>query len=181
MRKVTVSFPSGKEVLGSYWGFLSRGGLVLRSDELGQIAVGEHVDLDIKVRSLKRGYATQPQVVQQSDKGTYVLFDRGDHQEMLNAAWADSNDVPQRKHIRFSFETPVTLSSGGKMVEGRVLDVSSGGCRLRSGAELRVGQEVNLRVHDLELAGRVRWVTPAHEVGIEFFRPSTELTNTIRA
>ena len=181
MRSVQVHFPSGREVLSSYWGFLENGGLVLK--EPRDLTEGESITLDVKIKSLKQTFRFTGRVVRRTPpdgadgKNTkaFVAFNSGqDHQVMLNAAWADTHDVPQRKHRRYAKASDVRyFSTDGreKPVRGRIIDVSPGGCRLRGSVSLPVGARVTVTALGLELEGQVRWSTPGNEMGIEFAKP----------
>jgi hypothetical protein len=200
MRSVSVQFPSGREVLRSYWGFLHQGGLVLPDHDLSE---GDAVLLDVRIKSLKQSYRLPARVVRRGagDGRTFVAFNGGEAQDlMLNAAWADSHDVPQRKHRRVSVEgrRPRTVryrlaGDTEARASGVILDVSAGGCRLRGDLVVPVGTRIQLLIdrplsagsQPLEgpqpfdglqpLDGQVRWTTPGREMGIEFSRPELVL------
>lgn len=194
MRTVAVQFPSGREVLGSYWGFLKDGGLILdaadpRSDgvvtgalpEIDQLSEGEPLLLDIRVRTLKTAYRLAGRLVRRSPDGrrAFVAFTSGqDQQALLDAAWADTYDVPQRKHRRYDQRAPIAYRlDGGSESEGEMVDVSPGGLRLRARAPLPVGARVQLRLLEEgldrdELHGKVRWSRGRNECGIELVRPA---------
>jgi Tfp pilus assembly protein PilZ len=181
MRSVQVQFPSGREVLSSYWGFLKNGGLVLREPK--DLNEGDSVLLDVKIKSLKQTYKFAGRVVKRTpfvtDGGdgqrAFVAFNEGqDQEDMLNAAWADTHDVPQRKHRRYPGGGDVryaTIEHPSREVRGRILDVSPGGCRLKGPVALPVGARVRVNVLGLTLDGQIRWSTPGNEMGIEFSRP----------
>jgi hypothetical protein len=182
MRSVSVQFSSGREVLKSYWGFLENGGLVLRGHDLAE---GDAVVLDVRIKSLKQSYKLAARVVRRAreDGCAFVAFNQGEKQDlMLNAAWADTHDVPQRKHRRVTvadpFYRPVEYSrtdaidSRGK---GQVLDVSPGGCRLRGDLMLPVGTRVRVYTDRAPLDGQIRWTTPGCEMGVEFTHPDQVL------
>ncbi len=177
MRSVQVQFPSGREVLSSYWGFLENGGLVLKDPK--DLNEGDSILLDVRIKSLKQTYRFLGRVVKRtpapSEHKAFIAFAEGqDQQMMLNAAWADTHDVPQRKHRRYpgggdvryaSYETPE------QRAKGHILDVSPGGCRLRGPIALPVGARVLVNALGIELDGQVRWTTPGNEMGIEFSKP----------
>ena len=179
MRSVQVHFPSGREVLSSYWGFLENGGLVLR--ESPELEEGDAILLDVRIKSLKQTYRFAGRVVKRSPSPkndghrAFVAFDEGQDQEsMLNAAWADSHDVPQRKHRRYPgggevrYITPAEPARIGK---GKILNVSPGGCCLKGSMMFPVGARVRVTALGIELDGQVRWITPGDEMGIEFAKP----------
>jgi Tfp pilus assembly protein PilZ len=179
MRNVSVQFSSGREVLSSYWGFLDNGGLVLARDDLRE---GDRVLLDVRIKSLKKSYRIEGHVVRRADHGdrAFVAFkERAQQDLMLNAAWADTHDVPQRKHRRQQVTTPfendvryARVGDGGSAsTRGQLLDVSPGGCRLRGDAVFAVGTRILILTDASRLEGQVRWTTPGNEMGIEFLRP----------
>jgi hypothetical protein len=179
MRNVTVQFPSGREVLGSYWGFLKNGGLVINETPATKdLAEGDSIVLDVKIKSLKQSYRFAGRVVKRAPARAFVAFNEGQDQEsMLNAAWADGHDVPQRKHRRHLINegtgevryAPVDALS--QVARGRIIDVSPGGCRLKGTKSLPVGARVRVSTMGIDLDGQVRWTTKAGEMGIEFAKP----------
>jgi len=159
MRSIQVQFASGREVLNSYWGFLKNGGLVLADPH--DLLEGDSVVLDVKIKSLKRSYKLAARVVKRAPDGqrAFVAFDEGQEQDvMLNAAWADSHEVPQRKHRRYATGNKVLYSQSEAATAthaGQILDVSPGGCRLRG-------------PHLCPVGARVRVIA----MGIEFQKPA---------
>ena len=180
MRSVQVQFPSGRELLNSYWGFLQAGGLILR--EPRDLKEGEKIALDIKIRSLKQTYKFGMHVVRRTpdDDGEkiFVAFDEGQDQEvMLNAAWADTHEVPQRKHRRYPVKNAVTyfgVEPASPPMQGQMLNLSRGGCRVKGAAPLPVGTRVTVEAGGYKLNGKVRWIAPAGEMGIEFTQPADD-------
>jgi hypothetical protein len=178
MRNISVQFASGREVLSSYWGLLDNGGLVLAGQDLSE---GDAVLLDVRIKSLKQSYRLAARVVRRvgDDGRAFVAFNEGEKQDlMLNAAWADTHDVPQRKHRRVSianpFHRPIQYAPLGEAVGravGQLLDVSPGGCRLRGDLLLPVGTRIQVITPSEPLEGQVRWTTPGREMGVEFARP----------
>jgi hypothetical protein len=180
MRSIQVQFPSGREVLSSYWGFLARGGLVLR--EPTDLSEGDALILEVRIKSLKQSYRFSAQVVRRAADGqrSYVAFDAGQDQEMmLNAAWADTHEVPQRKHRRFAASSQVLYGpadgNGRPAAQGRVIDVSRGGCRVKGTLAVPVGSRVKVSVLGMELVGKVRWTNTGCEFGVEFAQPTEAL------
>jgi hypothetical protein len=172
MKELVVHFSSGEDVLSAYWGFLDRGGLVLSQTGL---KTGQAIALEIHIRSLKTEHRILGRVVRvKRDGSTYVAFqDRSGASSLLNASFADSYDVPQRKHPRFDVDRQVGfgLGSAGTLLPAWLLDVSRGGCRLKAPLDLPVGAPVRLVTKEGERQGKVRWTTVAREVGVEFTRP----------
>ncbi len=175
MRSIQVQFASGREVLNSYWGFLRNGGLVLADPR--DLSEGDSVVLDVKIKSLKRTYKLAAHVVKRAPDGAraFVAFDEGQEQDlMLNAAWADSHEVPQRKHRRYPTGNQVLYAGGAEVPThaGQILDVSPGGCRLRGPHILPVGARIRVLALGIELDGQVRWCAGGREMGVEFQKPA---------
>jgi hypothetical protein len=175
MRSVQVQFPSGREVLSSYWGFLKNGGLVLK--EAKDLNEGDPIILDVRIKSLKQTYKFAGRVVKRTPDAhrTFVAFNEGQDQEiMLNAAWADTHDVPQRKHRRYPGGSDVRYAAQDapqRAARGRIIDVSPGGCRLKGAVAFPVGSKLTVTTLGIELDGQVRWTTAGNEMGIEFAKP----------
>ena len=176
MRSIQVQFASGREVLNSYWGFLKNGGLVLADPH--DLLEGDSVVLDVKIKSLKASYKLAARVVKRAPDGlrAFVAFDEGQEQDvMLNAAWADTHEVPQRKHRRFPMTSAVSYraaESTERAGQGRLLNLSRGGCRLRGPQLYPVGARVRVIAMGIELDGQVRWTAGGREMGIEFQKPA---------
>ena len=175
---IELKYPTGREVLDNYWGFLKHGGLVLSEpDKLTGLGEGDPVALRVQIQSLKQVFEVKASLIKRSTDGrrAFVAFDESESQAMmLNAAWADSQGVPQRKHRRYPVDDQVryTSSDGAKEgVPGFLLDVSPGGCRLRGDVVLPVGAHVRVNTLGIDLDGKVRWTTPGNEMGIEFLKP----------
>jgi len=177
MRQIAVSFSTGKDVLNAYWGFLSNGGLIIR-DEQG-LREGEAVALEVTIESSKQRYTLNGQVVRrperpvQRDKAVIAFHPGEPHDLLLSAAWAETDNVPARKHRRFPMEAQIKIRDGrGVQHEhaGRLLNLSFGGCCLRMSDGRRtvgVGDRLTLLGEGIEVPGIVRW-SRAEDVGIEF-------------
>jgi len=181
MKTVPVQFPSGREVLGSYWGFLEDGGLMLAEpivpEAVLSLSEGERLQLDVHIRTLKQTFNVVGRTVRRSSDGRRIFIAfagrQGDAERMLNAAWADTHEVPQRKHLRHAGPGAVEfVVDGVGAAQGEVLDVSPGGLRLRGPARLPVGARVQVHLLDEVVDGKVRWSTGANEMGVEFSRPA---------
>ena len=85
--------------------------------------------------------------------------------------------MPLRRFKRFRVQFRSSFSSSNLVAgEGVVVNLSLGGCRIESSANVSRGTELELRVHlsdqdaPLEIdSARVRW-THASEFGVEFVR-----------
>jgi hypothetical protein len=172
MRSVQVQYPSGREVLNSYWGFLEHGGLVL--DEPRDLAEGDPIALDVRIRTLKQSYRFVAKVVRRASDGqrVFVAFDAGQEQDvMLNAAWADTHECPQRKHRRFVVTSEIRYAVSDDPAHvgtGRLMNLSRGGCCFKGSQPVPVGARLRMSADGLELMGKVRWLTKSCEMGIEF-------------
>ncbi len=193
----SVHFPSGRELLASYWGFLRDGGLVLTealvslSDPpFAALKEGDTLGLEVHIRTLKQTFGVFGRVVRRGADRLFVAFtpdgagalhDANDAKErMLNAAWADTHDVPQRKHRRLEGPGQIDFTVDGIGAHGELLDLSPGGARLRGPAQLPVGARVQLRLADETVDGQVRWSTRANEMGVEFAQPTGAVFRLIR-
>src|SRR5438046_1568375 len=102
MKNISVRFQSGRELLNAYWGFLDDGGLFLEGHVGVDDKEGERIVADVRIESLKKRFTLKGRIAKRDDRRTVIAFDKGEGQDLLlNAAWADSHDVPQRKHRRF--------------------------------------------------------------------------------
>lgn len=179
VKAIAVSFSTGRDVLNAYWGFLSNGGLVIR-DPYG-LREGEPVALEITIESSQQRYRLHGQVVRRpgfdstvDEQGKAVIeFHPGEpHDLLLSAAWAETDNVPARKHKRFPTDRPVDvrLPDSGARARGRVLNVSRGGLCVHLAAphpDLADGDRVVIAHGDATAEGRVRWAR-ADDLGIEF-------------
>jgi hypothetical protein len=171
VKRLDVRFGSGRDVLNAYWGYLSDGGLVLGNG--GDLAEGQSVALDIHIASSNTKYALSGRVVRRQREGqqTVVAFNPGEpHDMLLTAALSEADDVPARRHRRFTLDLPVELptaldavveAAAGVVVRGRVVNISQGGCCLRveprDRGVLPVGTTVKLTSDDLEVRGMIVW------------------------
>lgn len=208
MRTLQVQFTSGREVLGHYWGLLSGGGLSLEQQDLeelsdGAAAVGltegvgflpdEIFRLRVHVRSVKKAYELEVQVLDQrvSTDGRQVVVAFLPHSrpdDLLDAAWADGCDSPQRRFRRLPLQLEVRYDRldgrerGGRL--GRLLNLSSGGCCVEGAGLPPPGTQVLLTTvprgpvaEQVQLMGRVRWTErpEAGMMGIEFLGAPPDL------
>lgn len=152
MRTVLVHFPSGKEVLGRYWGMLRNGGLQLLRGDLETPLVdgepGERLRLIISVQTLKKTYQIVVKLVDAQGPSarrlTLEFLPEEPPDELLDAVWADGCDVPQRRARRVHVALPVrfTRLDCGTAYEGELRNLSVFGCCI-AGRELpREGAQV---------------------------------------
>ena len=167
LRTARIDFPSGREVLAAYWGFLSSGGLVVVDADLDE---GDPVLLEVRIASLRKRFRIAGKVRRKLAGRVVVAFEAGQLQDVLfNAAWADCNGVPERRHRRWEANLPVRFRSEGAEGEGLIVNVSRAGCCLEAGTNLRFGSRVHLIGPDFETECRVRWSHPSRRLlGLEF-------------
>jgi hypothetical protein len=188
-KSIAVTFSTGKDVLNAYWGFLSNGGLVIQ--DASGLREGERVRLRVTIESSKKMYELKGQVVRRPDfsspgESVQALIDRAviefnpgePHDLLLSAAWAETDNVPARKHRRYPADRKVELRVSGRedAGSGRVLNISMGGCCVHlatAPSGLAAGAQVNVAYHGQTVAGVVRW-SRADDLGIEFDTPGTE-------
>lgn len=89
MKRVDLHFASGNDVLGSYWGFLSGGGLVIAED-LG-VGAGEPVRLSVRIGT-REPQVLDGQVLRTNGSTVIRLSPGASHSRLLAAALADSGD-----------------------------------------------------------------------------------------
>lgn len=214
MRTLQVQFSSGRDVLGHYWGLLSGGGLAIElnrrtfrevdpvTDE-GQppaFTSGEKLRVEVHVLSIKKTYLLDVQVVdvRTADKGPAQLMvsflPDTTPDELLDAAWADGCDAPQRRSRRLPTHTQIRFDClDGSGMEGKVghlLNLSSGGCCVEGSGLPPPGTSVMLttmpetggEASAVRLVGRVRWTERPDTgglMGIEFLRALPEVASLL--
>jgi PilZ domain-containing protein len=173
-----VNFPSGHELLGSYWGLLANGGLVLDEDEAG-LKEGDFVELEVTLGTAGETYRLKGRVVRTPQSASrhgrvVIAFNPGEpHDVLLSAAWADTEHVPARRTRRFPLDVDIRFhSTSGEEARGRIVNLSFGGCCLRvtrgdDQARAAVGEPLTLISQRSKLNGVVRWSEGSCR-GIEF-------------
>jgi Tfp pilus assembly protein PilZ len=182
-KAIAITFSSGKDVLNAYWGFLSNGGLVI--DDGRDLHEGDPVALEVTIESQKKRYQLRGQVVRrpgwESDRSDRVVieFHPGEpHDLLLSAAWAETDNVPARRHRRYPVDRTVRYSAADRSdATARLLNISMGGCCMTLGDDnvsgvnprhpLAAGARVTLAWDGLEATGQIRW-SRAADVGVEF-------------
>jgi hypothetical protein len=188
VRSLHVQFASGREVLGHYWGLLSGGGLAIAVGEDEPLA-GEQLRLSVHVCSIKKTYLLDVQVleVRRAEEGTQAMvafLPQSSPAELLDAAWADGCDAPQRRSRRLPLQAQVRWEPlDGTQMEGRsgrLVNLSLGGCCVEGAALPSPGTQVLLTTlpgggrASLRLLGRVRWTERPEGgfMGVEFVGPA---------
>lgn len=170
--RVAANFSTGHELLESYWGFLSGGGLFLPNQP--ELKEGDEVHLDVAMRG--RHYALRARMVQRSAARSgevmALAFTRGGlHASMLADAWSDAHGAAPRTFHRLAPQQAARVSvlSGKEATIAFVLDISYGGLCLFSDVEdaYPVDHPVMIDAGEGLVPARVRWVD-GHRIGLEF-------------
>jgi hypothetical protein len=171
MRSVKVEYGTGQELFEAYWNFLRSGGLVLRGRP--ELVEGALVDLVVRIRSLKKQWTFVARVARvDSDGRVFVAFEPGQAQDkMINAAWADTYQVPERRHRRFDVRAQVSYEFDGERHAATLTNLSRGGCRIVTPDKLPVGARLYVSGPDLVVHAQVRWSRTGREAGLEFAEP----------
>jgi Tfp pilus assembly protein PilZ len=181
VKSIEITFTTGRDVLKAYWGFLSNGGLVLQEEH--DLELGDPVALRVTIASSQREYRLRGHVVRRPDvshaspERTVIEFAPGEpHDLLLSAAWAETDNVPARRHRRqpvdreIGVRVPVSGIGGGGQLSGRLLNVSLGGCCVNvsgSSHRVRAGELVELVANGTSAHGLVRWQR-ADDLGVQF-------------
>ncbi len=166
MRLVKVRYDGGQELLGAYWNSLRSGGVVLPSAD--GLVEGEAVELEVAIRSMKKTFRIGGSVSYLADDGRAFVAFGGDerHEALLNAAWSDGFDVPERRHHRFELRREVQYAIAGAPRRATMTNLSRGGCSIEIDERLPVGAHLYLMGFGL---ATVRWAAGAgHVVGLQF-------------
>ena len=169
--KVDVRFDSGRDVLNAYWGYLSDGGLVI--SHRSALDVGQNISLDVRIASSNSRYSFSGKVVKhQPDGRTVIAFRPGEpHDMLLTEALAETDQVPARRHRRFTVDSEAHIAGSEIKTTARLVNISASGCCLRLAAErgntLAVGTAVEVQSAGFRANGTVVW-TRHTERGVRF-------------
>jgi len=150
LKKLSISFSSGREILKSYWGYLSDGGLVLKRQDLRE---GQAVMLNLVIEQSHRTQSLSGRVVRTNpiDDASVVALDPGDSGRLLKIALADA---------------PVNVAAQLCDVDDhecdqqvRLLNISDTGCCVCVGDDeaFAVGTEVAVEGPGFTASGCVVW------------------------
>jgi len=184
MRRARLEYPTGRELLAAYWGFLGSGGLTLPAPAavLDGAGDGEAVELEVHIASLRKHYQLAGRVRHCHGGSSVVAFDAGQSQDvLLSAAWADGQGVPERRHRRADVVAPVRFRTFEREGQGRLLNVSRGGCSLEVDAAIRPGTRVFVVGDGFVVEGVVRWAKADNRLlGVEFARFHEDLLDRLQ-
>ena len=172
MRCARVEYPTGREVLAAYWGLLGTGGLIVGERWLraASTSEGDPIVLDVHIASLRKDYRLSGRVRSKDAERAVIAFDEGQAQDiMLAAAWADGEDVPERRHRRWNVDLPVRFRTFEHEGRGQLVNISRGGCCVQVDASIRSGARLFVVGEAFAVDGLVRWAK-AHNrlLGVEF-------------
>ena len=192
MRSARVEYPSGRELLAAYWGFLGSGGLVVPAGALSSsgdtLAAGgddgvefEPLLLEVRIASLRKEYRLCGRVKRTDGEAVVIAFDEDQAQDiLLAAAWADGQGVPERRHRRWNLELPVRFRTYDCEGSGRLVNVSRGGCCVRVDTDIRMGARIFLVGELFLVDGVIRWArSGSHLVGVEFARFQEDMVHQL--
>ena len=178
LKSIEITFTTGRDVLKAYWGFLSNGGLVLQ--DAHDLELGDPVAMRVTIASSQREYKLRGHVVRRPDvshaapERTVIEFAPGEpHDLLLSAAWAETDNVPARRHRRQPVDREIAVrvpQAGATPIAGRLLNVSLGGCCVNvagSASRVRAGETVQLVAGETVAHGLIRWQR-ADDLGVQF-------------
>lgn len=175
LKRLDVRFASGQEVLSSYWGYLSNGGLIIDASAR-DLEVGDEVVLRVVIESADSDYLFHGQVVKHQPDGglAVVAFHPGEpHDMLLTEALAETDDVPARRHRRYPVDLTAEVTEVGEAApaSAQVVNISEEGCCLavadQHASRFAVGTAVSIRTTTFSAEGRVVW-SRNRERGISF-------------
>jgi hypothetical protein len=188
-KSLRVSFPTARDLLNAYWGLLANGGLVLPSPPYG-LTQGDPVALDVTIESsamrcqLSGHVVRHPGITEGAVTERIVIaFDPGEPQDvLLDAAWAEIDNVPARRERRFPLDVDIRFAAGAGELSGRLVNLSLGGCCLRvprsqDASRVRVGEPLTLIGSQSNLSGVVKWVDGSCR-GVEFSNDERDSVET---
>jgi hypothetical protein len=196
VKSLTVAFPTARDLLNAYWGLLANGGLILPSPPFG-LQQGDRVALEVTIESAGLKCALEGQIVRHpghahtgpNDDRIVIAFEPGEPQDvLLDAAWAEIDNVPARRDRRYALDVDIRFAPAGdtdadaRALSCRLVNLSLGGCCLRvprspDGPKARVGEPLKLISSNSQVVGVVKWSDGSCR-GIEFPTPATDAVET---
>lgn len=159
--EVVVDFADGEQLLTSYWGYLTGGGLII--DDPG-VEVGEPIALQVTIKASSTRLRLEGTVVKREPDSnkSIVAFRAGEaHDMLLSQAMSQSENVAPRRYARFTVNQSVKVSIMGSEVSVMLVNLSQEGCCLLLAADCKqrfeVGTELVLMHGDIHAVGGVVW------------------------
>lgn len=158
---IDVCFGSGEELLNSYWGYLTGGGLIIADPGL---EVGSGLSMRVKIDSSDTHYRLRGTIVKRepdTDKAIIAFRSGEAHDMLLSEALADTENVAPRRFARFEVEQPVQAVSGETRSTATLLNLSrEGGCLLlpeSARGSMGIDSEVELQHGEIHALATVVW------------------------
>jgi len=158
---IDVRFGCGEELLSSYWGYLTGGGLIIADPGL---EVGDALSMRVSIDSSESQYRLRGTVVKREPDTAkaIIAFRAGEaHDMLLSEALADSENVAPRRHARFRIGSEVMVSGAGSEVKAVLVNLSREGCCLelprKDREALAMDTEVALHHESVHALGTVVW------------------------
>ena len=158
---VEVCFGSGEDLLNSYWGYLTGGGLIIADPG---VDVGSPLSMRVSIASSSTQYRLRGTVVKREPDSAkaIVAFRAGEaHDMLLSEALAESENVAPRRFARFRLECPVSVSLDGEKLRVMLVNLSQEGCCLElchgDRDALPIDSEVAIDHGDIQALGTVVW------------------------
>ncbi len=159
--EVVVDFKDGEQLLSSYWGYLTGGGLII--DDPG-VEVGDAIALQVTIGSSKARLRLEGHVVKREPdtNKSIIAFRSGEaHDMLLSEAMCQSENVAPRRYARFAIDESVKTSVGEETYEVQLVNLSQEGCCLLIPAKCKetfeVGTEVVVMHGETHAVGSVVW------------------------
>ena len=159
--EVAVDFADGEQLLTSYWGYLTGGGLII--DDPG-VEVGEAIALQVTIGSSETRLRLEGHVVKREPdtNKSIIAFRSGEaHDMLLSEAMSQNDNVAPRRYARFSINEKVKTNVDGEDYEVVLVNLSQEGCCLLIDAKCKqtfeVGAEVVVMHGDTHAVGSVVW------------------------
>jgi hypothetical protein len=173
--RVEVTFPTGADVLGAYWGSIGDGGLVLPGLS---VRLGAPIIVLVTIESSGKSLELSGRVVQHRGRAstgdcTYIAFDESaPHGLFLDLAWADQVGTSPRRYVRKPVYRVVSVSVGDVApFVANLVNVSEGGCCVQVRATddmlITTGDPVVVNAAGAPARGRVRWRSGL-DLGVQF-------------
>ena len=146
MSEVVVDFKDGEQLLSSYWGYLTGGGLII--DDPG-VEVGDAIALQVTIGSSSTRLRLEGHVVKREPdtNKSIIAFRSGEaHDMLLSQAMSQSENVAPRRYARFSVNESVKTTVDGKDYEVQLVNLSQEGCCLLIAAKCKEAFDVGTEV-----------------------------------